>query len=196
MKHFLRISLEHLRYTFSPATLRREFNSFFRPGSHHQWASLAIFVAVVFLGYLIYLATLVAPDIQIVQERFHNLAMSYEKGGAHHFVGRKEALRRDISRTLRANQSLEARMIATNISVYLFPDLLPSEDFERAVAEEQWVPLQKQIESAPGTYESRLQFEEMKANIWNYENPDKQSPKLSETAETVLHLYDLMSTRK
>ncbi|MCB0418659.1 MAG: hypothetical protein KDD39_13500, partial [Bdellovibrionales bacterium] len=112
------------------------------------------------------------------------------------FAERKNDLRRDISRTLRANKSLEARMIATNISVYLFPDLLPSENFERTVAEDQWLPLQRAIEKAPGTYESRLKFEEMKANIWNYESPDKRAPKLTETAETVLHIYDLMSTQR
>ncbi|MEZ4751772.1 MAG: hypothetical protein R3B54_14425 [Bdellovibrionota bacterium] len=196
MKDFFLKFIEPLLHTLSPSYLKKEVRSFFKPGSHHQWATVAIVGVIGFLGYLIYLATLVAPDIQIVQERFHNLAKSYENGGSAHFADRKEALRRDVSRTLRANKSLEARMIATNISVYLFPDLLPSENFERDVAEEQWIPMQREIEKSPGTYESRLKFEEMKANIWNYESPDKRAPKLTETAETVLHIYDLMSTQR
>lgn len=188
-------TLRDLSHALSPKNIEKEIRSFLKPGSHHQWATMVIIVSVGFFAYLIFLSSLIAPDIQIVQDRFNSLASIYELGGIKQFQIKKSKLRRDVSRTLRANKAKRAQLIATNISLYLFPDLLPDENFEKQVALEQWLPLQQVIEKHPGAHQSRLKFEEMKSNIWNYENPDKAAPKISNTASTILHIYDVMSTR-
>jgi len=82
---------------------------------------------------------------------------------------------------------------AENFAVYMFPELLPPSNFERSVAEEQWIPLQQKIEANPGTDESRKNFEEMRAQIWIYENPDQKHPALSDTADEIVRLYSMLS---
>lgn len=178
------------------AQLKHNILGVFVAGSHQRWLGVSLSLATVILGYLIYLATLVAPEIAIVEERFANLPTSLATGGLPFFHERKSKLRRDVKRTLQSNKSQRAQLVANSISLYLFPDLLSDKNFEKNVAVDHWGPLQEAIEGQPGSYRSRLWFEEMKTQIWNFENPDKENPELSTTAGTVLKIYDLMSRQR
>ncbi len=177
-------------------SLQQYFIGLTRAGSHQTWMTFFVVGTGIFLFYLIYLATLIAPDLELVQEQFQKLSTTYERGDLRDFLRRKDVLRNEVARTLKVNRSQHAQMIATNISVYLFPELLPDRDFEKHEALSAWLPLQKKIESNPGTQESRIAFEEMKATFWNYESPDRSSPRLSETARQVLEIYDRLSSKK
>lgn len=102
-------------------------------------------------------------------------------------------LQQGVRTGLKAPPTSPQFLAAFNVAVYFFPEALPKDSFEREVALDEWRPLQKQIEAAPHTKESREQFEEMKANIWNYENPNREEPELSDAASTVLQAYDLLT---
>lgn len=124
---------------------------------------------------------------------FSTLYEDFEEGGLQKFQERKHDLKREVGKTLASEGDTAEKDRAENIALYLFPDLLSNDDFERDVALEQWYPQQKAIEETPGTTESRRTFEELKNNVWNYENPDRQVPVVSDYAEEVIRIYDVLS---
>ena len=109
------------------------------------------------------------------------------------FQEKKSDLRKKVRAALKHSPSSQDYQAATNIAAYLFPSELPQGDFEGETASTQWLPLQQGIEAAPHTAESREKFDELQAEVWNYENPNRQNPELTETATTMLHIYDVMS---
>ena len=123
-------------------------------------------------------------------EAFSSLEEAYRKDGIGGFLKSKAALKRKLKSDLAGGSTSEEHL---NIAVYLFPDVLDAEDFEREEGQENWAPQQAQIEKAPRTPASRVAFEEMRANIWNYENPDKTSPQLSPQARQVIRIYEALS---
>lgn len=151
-----------------------------------------IAVTVIFSG-LIYLALNQSPRLQTSLQAFSTLHEAYEQKGTEGFRQAKLTLRRQIANS-KSSTNPEAQLASFNIAVYLFPALLPPDNFERQLAMELWAPLQEAIEKAPRTYHSRLWFEEMRANIWNYENADRRSPRLSEYASQVIRVYERLSS--
>lgn len=124
---------------------------------------------------------------------FSGLHRAYEKKGLAHYLREKENLRHEVASILQKNsKSLEA-IEASNIAVFLFPDLLPDSNFEKMDALELWYPHQMAIERAPHTLDSRQKFEDLRANIYNYENPDRDEPQLSDQARQVIRIYDTLS---
>lgn len=113
---------------------------------------------------------------------------SFRSEGIAGFLRKKELLKEEVTTAIAKGDPR-----AEPFAVYLFPELLPPSNFEKAVAEEQWVPLQARIEANPGTEESRQNFEEMRAQIWIYENPDQKHPVLSDTADEIVRLYATLS---
>lgn len=129
--------------------------------------------------------------------KFSTLTDSLQKNGVESYLRDKETLKEMILDKLKSgdDDEDESAVQATQIAVYLFPEILPDEDFEKQAGMELWAPLQRVIESNPRTRESRQAFEEMRANIWNYENPSRDVPQLSPVAMQVIRIYDVMSTR-
>ena len=123
---------------------------------------------------------------------FGTLQDDISQGGVAQFQKKKEDLRGEVAENLREVDSPD-RDKAENIAVYLFPDLLEKDDFEKDVALDQWAPHEKKIESNPHSPESRQVFEEMKNNVWNYENPDRETPVVSDYATQVLKIYEALS---
>ncbi len=115
------------------------------------------------------------------------------KEGVSRFLAEKEELKKTVKMELGESAPGAKFAEAQSIAVYLFPDLLPDEDFEKPVALELWHPLQKAIEAEPGTAKSRTLFNEMRANIWNYESPDRSTPRLSDQARQVIRIYENLS---
>lgn len=124
---------------------------------------------------------------------FNSLHQDFVQGGMERFHEKKNGLRQEVGKALESPDDTPERDRAQNIALYLFPDLLAKDDFERDVAMEQWVPQQKTIEEHPRSPESRRSFEELKNNVWNYENPDRQIPTISNYAESVIRIYDTLS---
>lgn len=161
-------------------------------GSYKIIIAFLISIAVVFSG-LIYFALNRSPRLQTSLQAFSTLHEVYEQKGAEGFRQAKLILKRQIA-NLKSSTNPEAQLASFNIAVYLFPELLPSDNFERQLAMELWAPLQEAIEKTPRTHHSRLWFEEMRANIWNYENADRRSPSLSEYASQVIRVYERLSS--
>ncbi len=112
----------------------------------------------------------------------------YEQSGLGQLLATKEALKQATK--FQITRSGGVHLEATMLAVYLFPDLLADSDFEKVLALELWYPHQQAIERAPKGSQSRRIFEQMRANIWNYENPDRRHPKLSRIATEVIRLFD------
>lgn len=121
------------------------------------------------------------------------LLTSLSTGGYSQFHSDKKLLRSKIATILSSPQNDTEETYATNIALYLFPDLLPDSNFEKIVAVEQWAPLESAIEKKPRSQEARLLFDEMKSNIWNYENPKMDRSGLSLYASETLKIYHELS---
>ncbi len=124
---------------------------------------------------------------------YSTLLTSLSTGGYSQFHSDKKLLRSKIATMLSSPQNETEETYATNIALYLFPDLLPDSNFEKIVAVEQWAPLESAIEKKPRSQEARLLFDEMKSNIWNYENPKMDRSGLSLYASETLKIYHELS---
>ncbi len=124
---------------------------------------------------------------------FSSLHEEFKMGGMAQFEEKKLELRSEVASLLKSRDDSKEKDRAENIALYLFPDLLQRDDFERDVAMDQWLPLEKSIEKNPKSERSRQEFEELKNNVWNYENPDRQSPVVSDYAEQIIRIYDVLS---
>jgi hypothetical protein len=122
------------------------------------------------------------------------LEETFRRDGLKRYLDRKEALRAEVERVLaRTSPQDPERRAAAQIAVYLFPNLLPETDFERSPSEEIFLPFEHAIENAPGTEQSQRWFEELRANVWNYESPSRTRPALSSAAQQTLRLYRALS---
>lgn len=153
-------------------------------------------VCSLFLYMLVHLFSGQEFTITKVKHSFDSLKDTYLNGGITEYLDKKEKLKQQVASTLSKDSNSDEAVEAANIAVFLFPDVLPDNNFERQDAVELWLPSTQKIEAAPNTLESREQFEELKANIWNYENPDKQNPQLSAQAQEVIRIYDEISKPK
>jgi len=160
--------------------------------SSHRVLYVFLTLVAVAMGSLIYLAFNRSLGETSIAS-FHELQDVYRKEGLDRFMEEKEKLRASVSEELSNPKDSDSQNHAANIALYLFPTELPSGDFERQVGEEDWAPLQKEIEQVPGTERSRELFEEMRANIWNYESPSRVSPQLTAQAQQVLKIYKTLS---
>lgn len=132
------------------------------------------------------------------QTRVRSLALAdlYEwhftlsKWGTAKFDQQKDKFREQIQQHLNTRHA-SAELIG--LTLYLFPELLTDADFQKYEAQQLWVPHQKQIEAAPRTLESRIQFERMRTNVWNFELADKANPVLTRPARQMLRVYDELS---
>jgi len=161
---------------------------------HRQHGPILIGFLIVTAGVvslLIYLATRPRPIANLSLESFSNLHQVYREQGIQGFLRQKDALRRLAKEALQLGDDSDAEV--ENMAVYLFPDVLPEPNLERDSALALWTPHQSAIESAPGTPESRRFFEEMRANIWNYESPSRNNPQLSPPARQVIRIYEVLS---
>lgn len=154
-----------------------------------------VLVAIVVTGYwLLSLHPVPEPlGIDGSFRKFFSLYALYQQEGLEKYLDGKEELKAQIKKSLESTLTEEEEIFVVNVALYLFPDILPEENFEKAVAMEQWAPLQEAIEKKPHTPESRLWFEEMRANIWNYENPD--SSRISSFAREILKIYNDLSSQ-
>lgn len=117
------------------------------------------------------------------------LMNSINSGGYLKFQEEKARLRNHISRILENPRNSDEENHAANIALYLFPEILPESNFEKSEAIKLWASLEIGIEKQPRTSEARMLFEEMKSNIWNYENPRISNVGLSLHAQETLKLY-------
>ena len=163
----------------------------------NQHKTLALFLTTVtgLLCALVYLGVRSSRPRSHLIHQVPDLERIVREEGIDRYFDEKDALRDQIRRILSdTSPGSEEYQRAMNLAVYLFPDLVPDNDIEREVALETWKPLQEEIEQNPKTAESRAHFEEMRADIWNYENASKAAPQLSTQAMQVIRLYDVMST--
>ncbi len=119
---------------------------------------------------------------------FWNLKTVLWQNGKKAYFAEKSSLKKAVKYSLE-NKKIEAR----NVALYLFPELLDDDDFEKFEAENLWLEHQKFIEKNPHTKLSRKKFKEMEANIWNFENPSKDEPQLSEFANEVVRIFNILS---
>lgn len=150
-------------------------------------------VAAAVLGLIIYFSPGNRFRWESVTATFTSLDTVYKTQGMEKFLERKELLKKAVTETLNNSTDPAQLDLATNISVFLFPELLPDDNFEKLPAEEMWGFALKKIEQSPHTAESRVLFEALRADIWNYELVDREDPKLSLPATQVIRIYDIIS---
>lgn len=129
----------------------------------------------------------------ISKQSMEELAQEYRNSGMDRFRAAKTLLKKRVSFNMKRDQDSKAQLAASNIAVYLFPDLLPENHFEKEFAMEQFVPHQKVIEDNPGTPIAQEHFEELRNIVWNYENPKQSEQGLSDYASQMLKIYGAMS---
>ena len=147
----------------------------------------------IFLGSLVYFSKTMPRIINGSINNFYSLNEVYKEKGIKHFIEEKTNLKLTIAESIKNPENADVKRIAESIAVYLFPEVLPDTHFEKEAAMTLWIPLFKEIEKRPGTPEARTLYEEAKTEIWNYENPDKVNPKLSEPAKETLKIYRELS---
>jgi hypothetical protein len=150
-------------------------------------------IAAAVLATLIYLSPGNRWRLDGLETSFLNLKETYQKHGMQRFLEQKELLKQSLGSVIRESSDPSQINLATNIAVYLFPDILPDENFEKETAGELWSDAFGEIEKNPHTPEARVIFEDLRANIWNYELADRVDPKLSAPAREVIQLYDTLS---
>ncbi len=155
------------------------------------WGFVLFFV--LFLGGMVYFSDSRPRDLNTSINSFYTLNEVYKAKGIERFQEEKLNLKLTLAETIKNPENADVKRIAEAISVYLFPEILPDTHFEKEAAMTLWIPLFKQIEKKPGTAEARNLYEEAKAEIWNYENPDRKNAKLSETARETLKIYRELS---
>jgi len=165
------------------------------PKSDRSLRIIAVFILCTFtaIASLFLISTRRVPEMKQSIAKFNSLHEVYRQEGMKKFLEAKKSLKEDISQVLSSSADKDAHNQATNIAVYLFPDILAGDDFEKSAALEDWAPLESKIERAPRTAQSRADFEELRANIWNYESPERAQPNLSVTAKEVIRIYEQLS---
>lgn len=143
--------------------------------------------------YLVYSALNRPRNETKTMDAFAQLDLVLRREGLARFKQEKFALKHLVKRTLKEAKTQEEQEQAQTIAVYLFPEVLSNDDYEKEVAQAFWEPLQQAIEHEPGTAKSRLMFNELRANIWNYENADRVNPQLSNSAKQVIRIYETLS---
>jgi len=153
---------------------------------------VAGFVTVVGVAVAVLMALSVSTGwIPDGLDGFARLKTVYEREGSARFLEEKDNLRERVSGALSGERA--SAHAARQIALYLFPDLLEEGDFEAEAAIEIWAPLIRAIERAPRTSESRVTYERLRAEIWNFESPRRDDPQLTRWAEEVLRLYGAMA---
>lgn len=160
------------------------------------WATISVFLAVIVLSFsCLYLnkKTFNFRNSNI-EESYATLKYSVKQGGFSQFQRDKNELKQHLLNILTAPKNDEEEIKASNIALYLFPDILPDTNLEKQAALEYWAPIEAAIERKPRSAESRMLFEELKSNIWNYENPKVTNLGLSVHAQETLNIYFELSS--
>ena len=157
------------------------------------WGFVLIFVG--FMASLVYFTGGKPNEFSGTVNNFYDLNEIYQQKGINSFINEKENLKDIIKNKINYPENDDIKKIAESIAVYLFPEILPDTHFEKEAAMTLWIPLLRRIEKNPGTREARALYEEAKTEIWNYENPDKKNPKLSDPARETLKIYKGLSVK-
>ena len=163
--------------------------------NHQRFALIFIGCVVTLLGGFLYFRAESTVSWEVASETFYSLHDIYRVRGIGRFLEEKKQLRNRVAKVLEDKPGTEQGDVATNIATFLFPDLLPNSNFEKETANTLWAPFENAIEKEPRTPQSRRHFEEMRANIWNYENPNRIFPTLSPYAKQVIRIYDELSSQ-
>jgi hypothetical protein len=156
-------------------------------------AFFLIFATLVFTT-IIYFSSSNKAQLDFPEGVFSQLPEIYTKQGLDKFLENKAVLKDWVTEALKHPERKTQWNFARNVSVYLFPESLSGEDFERDVALKQWYPLELAIEKGGKDPENRIRFEDLRADIWNYENPDREHPQLTIYASQVIRIYDALSS--
>lgn len=165
------------------------------PASHGALVMILAAMSAVMgaLGY--YAAVRPSPVPETVRELVQ-LRDSYLERGLETYLEEKEAIRRRTRERLESSDE-PTRNGARNVATFLFPDLLTDGDFEREVAMETWVPLERAMENAPSADPSRRRaFDDFRNMLWVYENGNRAKPDLTRTTRAVIDLYDAVSSTR
>lgn len=160
------------------------------------WSSITVFlIAIVsLLSYFFISHQETKFHGQPLEQSYSTLRLSVQQGGLIQFQSDKKELKQQILKILQSPQTEEEEINASNIALYLFPELLPDDHLEKRTALDYWAPLEAAIEKKPRTAEARMLFEELKSNIWNYENPKVNNVGLSMHAIETLNIYHELSS--
>lgn len=164
----------------------------------NQIKELKLSVVLIFLFMLPVMATYFLKEdldttIPISEGVLSDLETNFRQQGIEYYFKEKSRLKKRVSRALSNNSSPSQTLAATNIAIYLFPDLLEDTHIEKHFAVEHFLPLQEQIEAQPGTVEARKYFETLRRTVWNYENPRSDELGLSLEAEKMLKLFSALT---
>jgi hypothetical protein len=163
--------------------------------AHMRITAIFLVVAGGFL-FALYRSRMVHQGEEGELSALDTLPQIYRAEGLESFLAKKRALRASVSKQIgRANENADASLKATRIAVYLFPEVLSSNDFEKTTAQETFAPLEAAIEREPKSPKSRELFEELRADIWNYESIRRDVPYVSDDAAKVIRIYDVLTTQ-
>lgn len=156
-----------------------------------RWIALAGVVLITGTVWMFSGSATPEPTVNTqLQSTLHQLETVYRREGILTFQEAKARLKLQVADALKANPDDD---VAEGIAVYLFPDLLPEENFEKDVAIEGWARQEATIEGYPRSNQSRSGYQELQSNIWQYETADAGNPALSQVAASVLRIYQGLS---
>ena len=165
-----------------------------QPKGDHSLRIVVVFLLLVALaiGSIFYFSSQKPIEFQLAMMKFSRLREIYQQEGFQKFLEAKETLKHDISHVIDTSDDEAAQNDATNVAVYLFP-----ESWQRMTSKGRWLltagPRRSRDREITSDTTEPCPIEELRANIWNYENPEHSHPNLSATAKEVIRIYEELS---
>lgn len=150
-------------------------------------ASVLASLVVLFAG-VHYFTTEKTPrnDAELRYYSLHQVA----KKGLFEFLPARERLRESLSQEIGRDLAEDQGGSAREIAVFLFPDLLSADDFEKKQAFELWTPLLRTLENPTPSNSNYVVLDRLRATLWQYENPDRKAPRISRASGQLLRIYE------
>lgn len=134
-------------------------------------------------------------DAQITtsQMNFLKLKETLIEKGPLEFFRQKGQLKIQLQKILENVPEEKAESI-NSIVLYLYPELMSDNDLEKTVAISLFKNVQTDIETEVSRVQKYKRMNDLRANIWNYENPSREEPKITQTAQNVIDLYEVLAS--
>jgi hypothetical protein len=132
-------------------------------------------------------------QITVSQMQFLKLKETLVEKGPLEFFKQKGLLKIQLQNILENIPEEKSEGIYSMV-LYLYPELLSDNDLEKTAAITLFKDVQTDIETEVSRMKKYKRMNDLRANIWNYENPSRENAKITQTAQNVLDLYEVLAS--
>lgn len=158
-----------------------------------RWSLALVVLSISGYAWMVGNTYLSTPTEWSAMKSVSTLLPALQNNGVEGYLVAKARLREQVRSNLEYAEEDTRRLQAEQVAVYLFPELLPESDFEKSDALANFSPRIDEIEQRPNTEAASNAFADLRAEIWNYENPSREEPRVSEVGNEILKLFAELS---